>query len=291
MNWDDMKIFLAIARTKGLKKAARSLNMHHTSCARRIKSFEEELGVKLFDRLPGGYALTQAGELLLQSAYKIQDEFNTIECDILGKDLRLEGDICLTLPNGLATHLLMPDIHEFMTLYPNVNVEINMTYSMRDLAAREADVAIRHVDNPPESLAGRRVARSYRSAYASTDYLASHDPVNDPESCHWLGWGDAGNHLKWAEKSKYPRIPVRGDLYSDVLQLAAIKTNMGIATLPCFIGDKEPGIQRIPMAEAVPHDWIWVLAHKDMMTNAKVRALINFLAQCFKKHQNTLEGR
>ena len=229
--------------------------------------------------------------MLHQSAAKIQEEFNSIECDLLGKDLRLEGDICLTLPNGFATHLLMPDLHEFMSLYPDVHVKINMTYAESDLAQREADVAIRHVDNPPDSLAGRRVARLYQSAYASADYLASHDPISDPESCHWLGWGNASNHLKWAEKSKYPTIPVLGDLYSDVLQLVAVKSNMGIASLPCFIGDKEPGIQRIPMAEAVPGDWIWVLAHKDMMTNAKVRALIDFLSACFKRHQDCLEGK
>ena len=128
-----------------------------------------------------------------------------------------------TIPNGFAIHLLMPDISEFVALYPDVNLEINMTYAMRDLANREADVAIRHVDNPPDSLAGRRVTRIYRSAYASTEYLSSHDPVNDPESCHWLGWGEASNHLQWAEKAKFPKIPVRGNLYSDVLQLAAIK--------------------------------------------------------------------
>jgi len=291
VNWDDMKIFLAIAKTGGLKKAARVLDIHHSSCARRIHSFENDLGIKLFDRLPGGYVLTQGGEDLLLSADQIQQEFNIIERDILGKDLRVEGDLCLTLPNGFATHLLMPDIHAFMKKFPQIHLELNMTYANRDLASREADVAIRHVDNPADSLTGKRVTRIYRSAYASKEYLSSHDPIKKPDSCHWLGWGAAENHLKWPEKKKYLQVPVRGNMYSDVLQLAAIQEHMGIASLPCFIGDKAPGIQRIPKAKVVAGEWIWVLAHKDMARNAKVRSLIDFLVNAFSTHKNTIEGK
>jgi DNA-binding transcriptional LysR family regulator len=291
VQWDDMKVFLAIASTRGLKKAADQLGVHHTSCARRIKVFEHDLGVKLFDRLPGGYTLTPAGESLYQSAQTIRQEFNAIESDLMGKDLRLEGDICLTIPNGFALNLLMPDIHAFMQRYADVNLRINMTYLMIDLANREADVAIRHVENPPDSLAGRRVALLHSCAYASTNYLSSYDPVNDPESCHWLGWGNAADHLDWTEKSNFPDIPVRGDMYSDVLQLAAIQQDMGIASLPCFMGDTTQGLQRIPGATPVPNDWIWVLAHKDMANNARVRILINFLHESFKQHSDLIEGR
>jgi len=290
MNWDDLKIFLVIAQAKGLKKAAYKLGMHHTSCARRIKHLETQLGAKLFDRLPGGYTLTPAGEALHASAGKIQDEVDAIECDLTGKDTRLEGDICVTIPNGMATHLLMPDIADFMALYPDVHVEINMTYAFRDLARREADVAIRYTDNPPDSLAGEKVGRVFCSAYASTHYLKTHDPLNTPQACHWLGWGDGANHLQWPEKTKYPDIPVRGNMYSDVLQLSAVKAHMGIASLPCYIGDREEGIVRIPQAEAVPKDWVWVLAHKDMMSNARVRTFMATLSDAFAHHKDLLEG-
>lgn len=291
MNWDNLKIFLAIAQKRGLKKAARKLGIHHTSCARRIKAFEEELGAKLFHRLPDGYTLTQAGKDLQQSAYKIQDEINTIEHDLLGQDTRLEGDICVTIPNGLILHLLMPDIAEFIKLHPEVNVEINMSYEFRDLATREADIAIRMVDNPPKSLAGSKVGQLFSTAYASKTYLKNHDPLNSPEKCHWLGWGDAADHLKWAEKKKHPRIPVRGNMYSDVLQVAAAKTELGITSLHCYIGDADTELERIPDATPTPASWVWVLAHKDMMTNARVAVFMDFIAKAFKKYQPLLEGK
>lgn len=290
MNWDDMKVFLAIANSGGLKKAASKLQIHHTSVARRIKTFENGLGVKLFDRLPAGYSLTQAGESLYRSAQLINQEFNNIETELLGKDIRLEGDICLTIPHGFALHLLMPDIHEFMLLYPDVVLKIHMAYTVSDLANREADVAVRLVNNPADSLSGRRVAKVHWAAYASDNYLAAHDLVNQPEACHWLGWGDANRHLNWPWKTNYPDIPVKGNIYSDVLQLEAIQQDMGIASLPCFIGDKIDGISRISNMEPVAKDWIWVLAHKDMATNARVRVLIDFLYKSLKKHTEIIEG-
>jgi len=290
MNWDDVKIFIAIAKTGGLKKAANKLGIHHSSCARRINALENDLAIKLFDRLPSGYTLTHGGDELLRSAQQIEQGFNTIERDILGKDLRIEGDLCLTLSNGFACNLLMPDLNEFMALYPDINLKIVMSYAIRDLASREADVAIRHVDNPPDSLTGKRVARLYNSAYASKKYLASHDLIKQPKDCHWLGWGNSENHLKWTEKANHPDIPVKGNMYSDVLQLAAIKAHMGIASLPCYIGDSDPDIVRIPNAKPVAKETIWVLAHKDMAKNARVRVLIDFLARAFNKHKGILKG-
>lgn len=291
MNWEDMKVFLAIAGKGGLKKAADELGIHHTSCARRIKTFETALGITLFDRLPGGYALTEAGTALYQSAEIIRQEFNTIETVLVGRDLRLEGNICLTVPLGFALHLLMPDIRDFMIQYPEVTLEINMSYAMRDLAEREADVAIRLTNNPPGSLAGKRAVQMFSSAYASTEYLRTHDPIKNPENCHWLGWGDAINHLDWAEKTNFRNIPVRGNMYSDVLQLEAVNAHIGIASLPCFLGDSTPGIQRITDAKPVAGEWVWVLAHKDMVRNAKVRTLIDFLHASFQTHKDAIEGK
>ena len=105
-----------------------------------------------------------------------------------------------------------------------------------------------------------------------------------------VGWGDAADHLKWAEKENFPTIPVRGNMFSDVLQLEAVTQGVGIASLPCFLGDTCAGIQRIDKSKPIPGEWIWVLAHKDMVKNAKVRTLIDFLHASFQKHQNALEG-
>jgi DNA-binding transcriptional LysR family regulator len=291
MSWDDLKVFLAIAEEGGLKKAARRLDIHHSSCARRILALEEALKVKLFERRSAGYVLTQSGESLYRSSANIRGEIFNIERNIHGRDELLEGQLCLTLPNGFATHLLMPDLERFMRSYPNIDLEVNMSYAFRDLSNREADVAIRHVSDPPDSLIGKRVSRIYQCAYASRQYLKKHDPYLSPSECAWLGWGAKERHLKWPLKKRFPEIPVKANMYSDVLQLEAVKAHAGIATLPCYMVDGARGIQRLPGLEPVPGDWVWVLAHKDMATNAKVRILIEYLAEAFAKYQNKMKGQ
>lgn len=291
MNWDDFRIFLAISKSGGLKKAAQALDMHHSSCARRLNALEDKLGVRLFDRLPGGYTPTEAGRKLARSMQIIQDEFNGIERGLTGTDRSLDGPVKLSLTHGFALHLLMPDIRRFMQDFPGIQLELNMTYKFTDLASREADVAIRQADDPPHSLAGPRVGRVHWCAYASDAYLDRHDPVNDPEDCHWLGWGNPVRHLDWAAKRKFPAIPVRGNLYSEVLQLAAIRQHAGIASLPCYMADGVPGIRRVPGAVPEPREWIWVLAHKDMSANARVRALIDHLKHSFEQKQPMLLGQ
>lgn len=291
MSWDDLKVFLAIAEEGGLKKAARRLTIHHSSCARRILALEDALKVKLFERRPAGYVLTASGESLYRSSEKIRAEIFNIERKILGTDELLDGQLCLTLPNGFATQLLMPDLEQFMKTYPNIELEINMSYTMRDLSNREADVAIRHVNNPPDSLIGKRVSRIYQCAYASRQYLKRYDPYSSPGECAWLGWGAKERHLKWPLKKHFPEIPVKGNLYSDVLQLEAVRAHAGIATLPCYMADGVRGIERLPGLEPLPGDWVWVLAHKDMATNAKVRILIEHLAEAFAKYDKKMKGQ
>lgn len=289
-DWDDLRVFLAIAERGGLKKAAASIGLHHTTCARRLTKLEADMGVALFDRLPSGYALTDAGQELRKSVNVIRDEVNAINLSIKGRDARLEGPIRLTLPNGFATHLLMPCLTDFMERYPHVQLELQMTYDFRDLEKREADVAIRHITEPPQGLYGRSLGSLFRSAYASEAYLATHDPVTRPEECTWLGWGDASHHLSWPQKAKFPDIPVRGNMYSDVLQLAAVQADAGIASLPCFLGDVTPGIKRIPGAEAEKTDDIWTLCSRTMAKNSRVRALMGHLAEAFNSLRPLLRG-
>lgn len=291
LDWDDLKVFLAISQMGGLKKAARRLGIHHTSCARRLTRLETALGTKLFDRVAGGYRLNEGGKALLRSSTRIRDEFDRISLDMVGKDARLEGPVTLTLPYGFATHLLMPALVTFQDAYPDVHLTLNVTYAFTDLDKREADIAVRHVEEPPMSLTGRPVARLHASAYASRDYLAVHDPVGAPQDCHWLGWGSAERHLSWPQKGSFPKVPVRAGMYSDIAQLAAAEADMGIASLPCFLGDASKRLVRLPGANPEYTDTIWVLTHRNMASNARVRALMRCIADAFGKQANLIEGR
>ena len=199
-----------------------------------------------------------AGKELLQAATRIEDEINSIERRTLGQDAQLRGDIRVTLPDSLAVNLLMPDLVRFMDTYPEVNLEVLLSYNLLSLTKREADVAIRITAAPPEHLVGRKVIRYHCANYASHTYLATHDLSADTHDAHWIGWNSPTSYPDWVRNSEFPHIPVRGRLNNAMAQLAAAKAGLGIARLPCYIGDPEPTLRRAPPGETEPCHDVWI---------------------------------
>ncbi|MEN8196747.1 MAG: LysR family transcriptional regulator, partial [Pseudomonadota bacterium] len=179
MDWDDLRFFLAVAHKGSIRAAAAALGVNHSTVSRRIDGFERKLGVRLFERLPTGYLVTPAGEDMMQSARRMEEEAAAIDRRVAGRDHRLSGPLRVTMPDSLAQKLLMPDIVAFSDRHPEIELELVISYVFADLNKREADVAIRMANDPPGHLVGRRVVRQAKAVYASRDYLARHDPAGD----------------------------------------------------------------------------------------------------------------
>ncbi|MBT9317811.1 LysR family transcriptional regulator [Leptothoe spongobia] len=289
MNWDDLKFFLAVAQEGSARAAAAKLGIHHSTITRRIEAFESTQKTRLFDRLPSGYTLTKTGKELLQAAIRIEDEINGIERHILGQDIRLQGDIRVTMPEHLALNLLMPDMVRFMEIYPDVNLKLVISCDMLSLSKREADVAIRVTNNPPEHLVGRKVIRYHCATYASSHYLETHELTT--EKAHWIGWDSPTPYPDWVKQSEFPHLSIRGQIASILAQLAAAKEGLGLARLPCFVGDSDSRLQRVPPGRSVPCHDIWVLTHKDLVSTMRIQTFIDFITDAFRHKRDVLEGR
>ena len=302
MNWENVKIFLALVREGSVRAAGAKLEISHATVARRIGAFETKLGVKLFDRLPNGLAMTVSGEELLQSALKIEEEMVAIERRISGQDTRLQGMVRVTMPDVMATHLIMPDLVEFVRQYPDIDLQIMPSYEFFDLSQRQADVAIRVVHHdrlPPEYLVGHRLVTYAKAVYASNEYLREHDLTSNSSNARWIGWGDLdlrGTNPKilrfpdWVKQSDYAHIPVYNSLNSVLLQTEAAKQGMGLAMLPCFLGDKETSLVRIPPGTAEPAYDVWLLTHPDLKDTARLRTFRHFISKAVEKYRDLLEG-
>lgn len=290
MDWDDLRYFMAVARAGSVRGAAGILRVNNATVSRRIRQFEAHLGARLFDRLPGGYAITATGEAVLATAERIEEEVQGVERRVLGQDARLSGDIKFTATHGFILKLLMPDLAVFMRHYPDVTLEIDMSYQTVDISAREADVALRLTKRPPEHLIGRKVAQFAKAGYATPAYLAAHDLSAEPPTARWIGWNDYVSHPEWVQRGPLPDIPICGRIASDMSQLAAAKQNVGMAWLPCFIGDTDPDLVRVPPGLAMPAQELWLLTHKDLLTTARIRIFWDFLLDALKKHKVILEG-
>jgi len=292
MDWDNLKFFLTVARKGSVRAASIDLSVNHSTVARRITAFEKKLGVRLFERLPSGYVLTTAGEEMLISAQHVEDEIAKLDRQMIGRDAGLNGILRVTMPSVLATHLLISDIAAFTKRYSKINLELVLSNEEFNLRKREADVAIRLTQNPPDYLVGHRILHPAKGVYASRDYLKSHDLHGHPEELNWIGWEEISSKTQWNKDSQFSSSPVLHQADDLLVQFEAVKVGMGIAMLPCFLADMSDSLVRIELIPEVGTCGdLWILTHKDLRTTARVKVFIDFMKAAFERHRDLLEGR
>ncbi|MEO3415112.1 LysR family transcriptional regulator [Roseovarius sp. CAU 1744] len=289
-DWDDIRYFLAVARSGSIRAAAAAIDVNHSTVSRRVDAFESRLGARVFERLPKGYFLTEAGEHILDLAQRIEADAMAVERRLAGRDANLGGILKVTLPNTVATKLIMPDLITFAEANPEIRLDLDVSLSMADLAWRQADVAIRISNDPPGNLVGRRLVKYARSIYASPDYLAERDLASSG-GLEWIGWNDAVENPQWVRESPFPDAPVKHCVPNTLTHLEAAKNGMGICMLPCFVGDTEPGLRRLPPGNTEPDREIWLLTHEDLRNTARVRRFMDFMADAIISKRDLLEGR
>ena len=171
LHWDDLRFFLAIAKTGSLTGAARGLRTSQPTVSRRLASIEKRLGVTLFERTRRGYELSQAGAEILDAAERIQDTVNEIERQLFARDPSLTGELRVTCTEPFANLYLCRFIHEFADAHPGLGISLSCTLETVNLSRRDAEVAIRITGEPPPALIGRKIARVAVCAYGSLEYL------------------------------------------------------------------------------------------------------------------------
>ncbi len=292
LDWEDLKTFAEVAGARTVRSAAKVLGVHHSTVSRRIERLEDNTGVRLFDRRPEGYALTEAGEELVAVARSFASELGDVERQIAGRDNVLTGKISATMSEPIAVHAFAPRLVEFTERYPGLDLEIKVTHDLLDVARREADVAIRMDNNPPQTLVGKRLFRYNLSVYASPKYLATRDLVNQPDDGRWIGWDDAdGLYPSWAQETEFARVPAWGTFGDLRLQIAAAKSGLGIALLPCFVGDREEGLIRATERKPTPSRDVWILTHSDLRRTARVRAFMQFAEEILRQQKSAFLGQ
>ena len=296
IDWEDLRFVLAVAEASSLAAAARTLGVNHTTVLRRVGAFEQKLGVRLFDRLPSGYTLTVGGEELLAVARQMAETVNDLERRLTGQDLRLEGSLRITTTDTLMASILPPILAAFRQQHPGVQLELTTSNLFANLAHRDAEVAIRPAADPPEALVGRRIADLAFAIYAAPAYLQerSLDPAGTIGFAgeRWIGLGDT---LAASSVARWMRAVLPGSaavMRSDSLVSAreAAVAGIGLADLPCYLGDVTPGLVRIGPLVPEMTAALWLLTHEDLRRTARVSAFTEFAGQALAKLRPLLEG-
>ena len=289
-NWDDLRIFLAVARAGSLSGAARGLGVNHSTVFRRIGAFEEMLGVRLFERVPSGYLLTPAGEEMRDAALRVEEEVTAIGRKVRGQDLRLSGSLRITTIDMLALWLLPRHLTRFRQDYPGIELEVSVSNAALSLTRREADIALRIGNRPPENLVGRRVGRLVFAVYAARHYRERR-LEKELESHDWIGFDSEHAALARRFAEFLPEVQPAYRVNSVAAAVAAATTGMGLAPLPCGIADREPTLERLcDLPDSFTLD-LWLLTHEDLRRTARIRAFMDFMAEALAEERELLEGR
>lgn len=295
-DWNDLRLVLAIVRTGSLTSAARSLGVVHSTAFRRLAALEQRLGVRLFERLPAGaYAATSAGARIAEAAERVEHETQALDRDLLGADLRLSGRLRVTCSESVAYSLLTPAVGAFRAVHPGVVVDLLIDNRALSLSRREADVAIRAARPREPALHGRKVADAAWALYAAPALLAVHGPLDPADlGAHpFVGWDADGrgvNSADWLERH-VPEAAVVYRTSSVVNQMVAACAGLGVALLPCVLGDAEPRLQRAlpePLSELDRE--LWIVTHADLRRTARVRAFMDLVGAYLARRRDLIAG-
>ena len=295
IDWDDIRFFLAVARKGSITGAARDLGVNHSTVSRRIAAFEDNMGTRLFDRVSSGYVLTQSGHDMVPAAQRMEEEALTLDRQLFGRDEELEGNLRVSVAGPFADAFFMEQIRQFLEKYPGIHIDLDVSLSLANLHAREVDVALRATDNPPDTLVGRRTGRMAASLYGRVDMVAPGEPgaTEDARAPTLVGY--ANSDRNWDKASwftdVYPHAKMRLITQSPETIHKAIKAGTGIGVLPCFMGDMDPELRRLPPYHVESMYDLWILTHADLRKTARVRTFMNFIADAVAPHRDLIEGR
>src|SRR6201997_3596034 len=292
IDWDDVRYFLAVARGGSVRAAAERLGVNHSTVLRRIAQLDERLGVHMFEKLPSGYRLTAAGEEVLEFADQMEASSHQLETRVFGLDQGVRGLLRVTLAPPLATHLLMTDFAEFARLHRDIEMEISSAGELANLTNREADVAIRVVYDRktlPLNLHSQKGPELFGGVYMSRDRLAAWR-AGAPDPIRWIVISIHGIP-DWAREGEVRTTGVPFRTTDAEAQIVAVRQGLGITTLPCFVGDADPLLLRVPGTDLHMYGTLWLLTQGETRKTKRVRLFTEFVSGRLTTHAPLLTGQ
>jgi DNA-binding transcriptional LysR family regulator len=288
-NWDDLRLFLPVARSGRLTEAAAVLGISISTVARRLTQLERDLGLSLFLRSQSGYALTEDGRRLLQKAETVETAMFGV--NRLADAVATRGRVRVALPEGFALQIVLPQLAAFQSAHPAIALDLVTGPFSLDLMRRESDIALRLVKPTDNDLLVRKVGRMAHGVYVAKS-LSAGAVTRLPK----LAWPIEMRRLPIAEATTAwiaadDRTESELALNSLSVLAAAAMNGLGCALLPCLIGDAVTGLKRIAGPSGFFTQEIYLVLHWDLRQNPRMRAVADFLVDCMAKAADRLAGR
>ena len=283
MDWEDVRIFLAVARVGTVSHAARDLAINPSTVTRRLANLESRLNVRLFDRLSTGYDLTEVGRQLQAEAARLELDIVALERQVSAQDSVLSGTVRVSVPIGMGSRL-MGALARFMLAYPQIELQLLETDVPVNLGMREADLALRVTNQPPEHLIGRRIGRSRHGLYGTHDYLQRYPYASQQRLILDIREGSEGLP-SWAKALCNPQVVLRSS--SREARFHAALAGLGLAVLPETFVDDDSGLVRMEGIDPMPEYDIWLLTHASLRNTSRVHLIQDYIAEYYKQRERS----
>jgi DNA-binding transcriptional LysR family regulator len=284
-DWNDLKYFLAVARSGSTLSAAKSLRVNQSTVHRRIGELERQLGCELVTRHPTGYRLTELGEYVRVYATRLEAAATDFERAVSAQSNEIRGTVRVTCPEALGPRLIGARlIEEFNSRYPDVRVEFVMSDRILELGTGEADIAIRAKRPVDTALIGRKIADSPWAVYASRSYIARHGKIEHPAQIDRhsvvIFSGPLSEHhaTQWI-KSVAPKAHVAARANSVAALLPSVKSGAGLAVMPTIVGNNEADLVRVLDLGPEMATPFYLLTHRDLRRTPRIRAFFDFIIE------------
>ncbi len=282
MRWDDLKFFLAVARTGQLTTAAKGLKVDNATVARRIRALETDLDAQLFDRNPKGYSLTEVGQRLLPSAEAMEVTTLQAQAQVQGRDESLEGVVRLGAPDGFGSCFLAPRIHKLARRHPKLELQLVAMPRIFSLAKREADLTIAVTRPTSGRLLASKLTDYQLRLYAAPDYLKENPPIRDLEDLTHHAMIGYIPDLIFDPKLDYMpnfgrKVVPQISSSNLIAQLYATLAGAGICILPDFLAGQQSGLQPVLRKTFSLTRTFWIVSHENTAALRRIRETIDFI--------------
>lgn len=281
LDWQDVRVFLALGRYRSLSAAARALQVNHATVARRIQSLEDSLGEKLVDRRPDGYVLTPAGESALEAAAEMEAAAQALSRPSVTEDGTLRGLVRINAPPALSQGFLLPRLAEFTARHPGLDIDLATDLRSISLDRHKADIAVR-VGTPLDvDLIAKQVGSVAFGFYGTSEICES---VERGEPPTFVSFNEESANIPestWLAQ-QFPRARIALRAENQVLQAIAAQNGAGLALLPHYIGRRVPDLRLCALGPLPLHREIWLLIRRQDRNSSAIRAVMQHLVEAFK---------
>jgi len=287
-DWDDVRFFLAVAKTGSFSAAATQLNTKQTTVGRRIQALERRLGAKLFDRHRHGMEVTPAARGVLVDAESMLSNATSIERHLAGLDREMSGVVRVTATEGLASHWLVPGLAALRKTHPDIIVQVVSGDEMLDLATRQADLAIRFFRPTSNQLVAARVGQFNMSILAAPNYIEQYglpqklDDLREHHIVDHTVLHSLPAMKPWSEVvERSPSVVLRTN--SSYAAMEAVSVGYGISVFPDYV-TKMTNLMAAPIDLKIVRD-IWLVSHEETNKGARIRTVIDYIREKFREDE------